>query len=1019
MAVYGIDFYGVGRFGIDPATVRPDFSVAPFTSTPLDYATLHLQWANPPSADCAYLRLVRNPRNLPMDEDDGVQVFDVAVWMDTVEDAPATTFGDPNDAIVTGATTHLTDPFLASGFHYYSMFGWSTSGGLWIRCTDLIALVPINWGYGARLYSLLPMAYRDADAVLVDPYNPWPVDGPNPPLQRYLQLIGFQFDFLRTELESLMSINDAYHCSGALLPVMAQQFGLVHEPEMGMQQERQLVANAVHLYKLKGTPQGTTEFVTTLTSYPNTQVVHHGYNELLTMDDGVMADGIGTWQAWPPAGTRFPAVPAGANVGLSIEYNPDMLDAGPTQVPGMTNPLETYPGGFPTLQPPYTNSGLAVSAAGTNRLTAQNSSFEDGTTTGTWTAGANTTVSNQAGGSVGGRSLGITSTRNNNPSSAVLASQTAAANTSYIFNADFQGTGVNRAVSISAQFYNGATPVGGLFTGQSVNEVTGAWTTAALTCTSPTGTVTAVTITLNIANTGNGELHLTDNIEFGAGGTDIYITTGPIPITDFMSQHYAAGTATFRVQVWSNTGPRQVELSLWGDNGSGTPIPIPVTPSSATPQFTETLNHWQQMTITGTINPYPNTTPGSPVPQGTASYYWIYPRIRILGVTTGTHYITLAGLWPCAPAKIGVDTLAYEYPRDVKILVQPTATNLLSNTLTSFSRYNPSPPPTSLLIGFDGLTTAADPTKPTANPTGNLVYRAYAIEDPPNLIPINGNASLGVDAGPGTTVWFGTIPVTGWSAPPQIPLGWFATTHQWFFGASQGPSPRSWFDPVYSWFSMNQTYFGVGSSFVNGIWFPPPAQPAMNGNLAPFQVQADQPFNFSVYAQWLQIQDPSNAVMVLGFRWYYPDGTYVEVASTPQQITDQYQRFSIAPSDGPFSQGEPPAEANTGLMPTTMFPFVRFPYAQAARFLLNSAMLSPATPGDTLPPQYMDATSQSQATGDFIADPVTNASYVYPRRTPRIARLTAELYRWLPMGATYTIHYASGAVTPPLDPTLW
>ena len=71
MAVYGVSFYGVGQFGPDPATVRPDFSVAPFTSMPLSYSSLYLRWTTPPSSDCAYLRLVRNPRNLPMDEDDG------------------------------------------------------------------------------------------------------------------------------------------------------------------------------------------------------------------------------------------------------------------------------------------------------------------------------------------------------------------------------------------------------------------------------------------------------------------------------------------------------------------------------------------------------------------------------------------------------------------------------------------------------------------------------------------------------------------------------------------------------------------------------------------------------------------------------------------------------------------------------------------------------------------------------------------------------------------------------------
>jgi hypothetical protein len=856
MAVYGIDFYGVGHFGIDPATVRPDFSIAPFTSTPLDYSSLHLQWHNPPSADCAYLRLVRNPRNLPQDEDDGVQVFDVSDFADNPPDAPSNVFGDPNDSIVTGTVTHITDLYLQQGFQYYSMFGWSTSEAMWIRCSDLIGLVPINWGYGPRLYSLLPMAYRDQDFVLVDPYNPWPVDSPQPPLQRYLQLIGFQFDFIRTELESLMSINDALNCSGALLPLMMQQFGLVHEPEMGMQQERQLVQNAIHLYKQKGSPRGITEFTSILTSYPSTQLVHHGYNVLMTRDDGIMADAIGTWQNWPPVGTNFPSI-AGAATGQAFTWIPNLTNAG---VAGMTDPLETFGNTFPTLQPPYASTGMRVQAT-------------------------------------------------------------------------------------------------------------------------------------------------------GAG--DLYATTAPIPITDFMSQWYGQGHATFQIQVWSSVS-RTVQLSLWGDSGSGSPLQI-IAPTS----FTETAGHWTRMTLSGVMTPYPLTTPGSPVPQGAANYYWVYPRIRIQGALANeAHYITLCALWPTTPAKIGVDTLVYEYPRDVKILVQPTQSNLLPNTLTSFSRPNPNAPPPNLAIGFDGLTSAIDPQHAPTGPTCTLVYRPASIEDPTALLPVNGNAALEVDTtGPGATVWFGTV--TSWSTPPPTPNGWFSTVGNWFPGAQQGPLPRPWFDPVYSWFVTNQFWFGVGSAWINGVWYARPAQPTMGGNQAsgtflPFQVQAGQPFNFSVYAQYMTVQDPSNAMMTLGFRWYYPDGTWVEM-SNDQLIGAEYARYSIAPPNGPFSLSDPPTEAVTGVLPTTMYPFIRFPAAQLARFLLNSAMLSPS---EAVAP-YMDATSASSSSGDFVADPVSNASYIFPRRTPRIARLTAEMYRWLPMGSTYSITYASGAVTPPLDPTLW
>jgi hypothetical protein len=221
---------------------------------------------------------------------------------------------------------------------------------------------------------------------------------------------------------------------------------------------------------------------------------------------------------------------------------------------------------------------------------------------------------------------------------------------------------------------------------------------------------------------------------------------------------------------------------------------------------------------------------------------------------------------------------------------------------------------------------------------------------------------------------------------------------------------------------MNQAYFGVGSNIENGVWYALPPQPPIYGpplynNFGPYNVVAGQPFNFSIYAQYITVQDPSNAQMLLGLRWYYQDGTWAE-NTYPVTLTGVYERYSMPnPSDtSSYYLGEPPPQQHppTGILPTLVYPFIRFPQAQSAQFLVNSAMLSPSL---TLQP-YVDGTSFSSASGDFITDS-GNASYIYRRRTPRVARLNEQMYRWLPMGSTYTITYASSAVTPPLDPTLW
>jgi hypothetical protein len=824
MGIYGVDFYGTGRFGRDPSLVRPDFSVNPFKAMPVDYSTLHLTWQKPQSITCTYLRLIRNARNLPQDEDDGAYL-----WGDTRT--------NPSYAEPTERPGNFTDMGLGGGFYYYTMWGWDSVNLIWIRCTDLIALVPLNWGYGYRFYSLMPMAYRDRDIVLVDPYNPWPVDSPRPPLRRYLSLLGFQMDFIRTELESLMSINDLQNCSGALLPLLAQQFGLPNEPEIGMQQERQLIGNAIHLYKLKGSPKGISNFASILTSYPNTVLAHHGYNLLLCRDDSVAETSIGTWQAWPPPATHFP--PVTGNAGLSLTQNPNML-TGPTAVAGMTNPLETYPGGIP-VDPfhPYNYSGIQI-------------------------------------------------------------------------------------------------------------KVTGAG--------------------------------------------DAWATTGAIPITDFLSSTYGQGFITWRIQIWSPIA-RQVNLSVWGNLGTGTPVPIIAETTS-----TETAGHWTMMTVTGLVNPYP-----SGLTQA-ATYSWIYPVIHIIGAAANeSHYATLMGLWPCPPGDIGVNTPVYDYPRDVKLILGPQAANLLSNPLTTFA------------AGFDGLTSAADPLNTTVNPTGTLTIHYVSSEDPAALYAINGIGSLQVDtASPNTTVWFGLV--NAFTSPrPTYPQGWLADpNHDWFGGSTAViAQARTWFDPTNGWFFENNQYFSLGAAVVGGKWFPNPAQPPLNGNLLPFNVSGNQPFNFSVYARFATTVDPSNAQMQMGFRWYYPDGTYQEVFSAVQ-LTTSFQRYSIPTSDTTTDwMANPPPEPVVGAAPTTMFPFVRFPYAQQATLLLNSAMLSL---GSQLLP-YMD-TSLYPSNADYLIDS-HGASYYYRNRAPRNARLGAELYRWIPMGASHSEKYTSEATEPPLDPTLW
>jgi hypothetical protein len=393
----------------------------------------------------------------------------------------------------------------------------------------------------------------------------------------------------------------------------------------------------------------------------------------------------------------------------------------------------------------------------------------------------------------------------------------------------------------------------------------------------------------------------------------------------------------------------------------------------------------------------------------------VYPRIRIIGAAANeNHYVTLMGLWPCQPSDIGVNTPIYDYPRDVKITLSPQAANLLSNPLTQFDS------------GFDGISPAADPTQSSVNFTCGLTINYVSSEDPLGTFAINGVGSLRVTAtAPNATVWFGLVSAFT-QPPPTIPKGWFtnhATTWppsgdagDWFPGETLQATSNKWFDPVNGWFFAEPYYFSAIAPVFVGNWFPSATQPPLTGNLGPFTVPASQPFNFSVYADYLTALNPSNAVMQIGFRWYYPDGTWREVY-TQYQLTATLTRYSIPIADDSslmnLNLANPPLEPVTFTQPTTMYPFVRFPYAQAADFLLNSAMLSP---GPTIMP-YFDI-SMFPGDSDYVWDS-HHGTYYYKHRDVRTQRLETSLYRWIPMGASHTEVFGAGGSLAPLDPTGW
>jgi phage tail-like protein len=71
--------------------------------------------------------------------------------------------------------------------------------------------------FGDTLYSLLPSFYRNEDSKI----------SPNPyPLQRYLQIAGVSFDYLKDKIDSFKDLFDPDKCPAELLPYLPEFYGI-------------------------------------------------------------------------------------------------------------------------------------------------------------------------------------------------------------------------------------------------------------------------------------------------------------------------------------------------------------------------------------------------------------------------------------------------------------------------------------------------------------------------------------------------------------------------------------------------------------------------------------------------------------------------------------------------------------------------------------------------------------------------------------------------------------------------
>lgn len=248
-AVYGVNFYGTAVYGKPPSF---DFTLDYFDATPKLFDFIKVEWGHPSGAwDIMQIR--RGNYGFPVDENDGILLLEASNVDGSGVPLVSGLLADPGSFEDTNVTQLR--------FHYYSMFLRRTIDGGYVRAGNAIALMPKDYGYSDRLYELTPGIFRDDDQIFISSGS---LTGM---LETFLDVIGYECDNLRSELESLLWTSDPEKMSVGLLPLLAAELGFPYEAELGGRLVRQQLLNAVYLYKKKGTLPGVEGAISVLTGW--------------------------------------------------------------------------------------------------------------------------------------------------------------------------------------------------------------------------------------------------------------------------------------------------------------------------------------------------------------------------------------------------------------------------------------------------------------------------------------------------------------------------------------------------------------------------------------------------------------------------------------------------------------------------------------------------------------------------------------------------------------------------------
>lgn len=272
MAKYGLDYYGIGKYGSGQAAVV-DYDASPVIATSTGYRQIKVTW-NPPSGGWSRVRLVRNTYGIPLTVDDGTVVYDEA--------------RGSSQGIYTDNGEIPNNIGLRPGISYhYSVFVFITQTETWVKAGSAIGISVRDYGTFDSMWRALPNVYKTSSLSAVTD------DSDNPDLRNFLTIFAIAHDLYKTNAELVLKTYDTSIAYAPIIPAMLQQFGLAYESELGLQQARILLRNAVYINTQKGSLSGIKDFIKAFTGFDEETTL--GKNLMLDYNDSSFEESIGRW----------------------------------------------------------------------------------------------------------------------------------------------------------------------------------------------------------------------------------------------------------------------------------------------------------------------------------------------------------------------------------------------------------------------------------------------------------------------------------------------------------------------------------------------------------------------------------------------------------------------------------------------------------------------------------------------------------------------------------------------------